>query len=281
MTETINQQKPESHSEKLSEKKKASPKLIFILGLVCGIVLVSLIIFILLLILSSEQPKFSQTNQPVKEEQNKEETKESSFDAPDKKIAEMKFFVMSFCPFGQQAEKGIIPVARLMGEKAKIEPHFVIYSNYGSPKEKYCLDKEAKYCSMHGLSEIKEDVRQLCLWKYQPEKWWDYVEKIDNTCRLDDIDTCWEKVAKEVGVNIKKIKKCFNQEAKDLLAEELKLNKKYGVRGSPQVFINDKEYSGSRSPEAYKQAICSGFKNPPKECQQKLEESGGSAKGGC
>ncbi len=36
------------------------------------------------------------------------------------------------------------------------------------------------------------------------------------------------------------------------------------------MIINGKVYSGSRSPEDYKEAICSGFTNPPSECNQNL-----------
>ncbi len=54
---------------------------------------------------------------------------------------------------------------------------------------------------------------------------------------------------------------------------EADLNTKYGVRGSPTLVINDKVVSINRSPEAYKEAICSAFTNPPEECNQKLSES--------
>lgn len=194
----------------------------------------------------------------------------------------VKFFVMSFCPYGQQAESGLKPVAELLGDKIEMEPHFVIYSNYGSGYPQYCLDQENKYCSMHGIQELNEDVRQLCIYKYQSDLFWSYVTEINSKCNLQNVDTCWETVASGVGIDVQKIKKCQQEEALSLLAEEVSLNQQYGVRGSPQVFINGQEYSGSRNPEAYKQAICSGFTTQPDECSQTLSATGSSnPSGGC
>jgi len=263
--------------------KNASPKLTFIFGIVLAVAIVSLIGLSALLVLSSQKTSLTSEVSAVIENKDSDNPQDvNSFTAAEKKdVAEMKFFVMTYCPFGQQAEKGIIPVARLMKDKAIIEPHYVIYSNYQGGGPKYCLDKESKYCSMHGINEVNEDVRQLCLWKYDQEKWWDYVETVNNTCQLTNIETCWKDAANKVGVDINQIETCFKNEAEDLLANELKLNKKYEVRGSPQVFINDTEYSGSRTPEAYKQALCSGFINPPEECNKTLSNEGGDANGGC
>ena len=199
---------------------------------------------------------------------------QAEFDAPDREKPNVKFFVMSYCPFGNQAEKGLEPVYRLLKDKVEWEPHYVIYSDYASGYPDYCLDEENKYCSMHGIQELNEDVRELCMWKYiDHDLWWDFLMKVNDECNSRNVDTCWEPIAKELGIDTEKIKECQEKEAIDLLAKEVELNQKYGVRGSPTVFINDERYSGARTPEAYKKAICSGFINPPEECQQILSGS--------
>jgi protein-disulfide isomerase len=192
-------------------------------------------------------------------------------------------FVMSFCPFGQQAERGLKPAIELLGDTIEFEPHYVIYSkDYGYSYPDYCLDKNAQYCSMHGIAELREDVRQLCIWKYEPDKFWPYVEKIyEGKCSLNDIDTCWKEQAQAVGIDVVKIEECFNNEAFVLLEEEVKLNKKYNVRGSPTILINETEYKGDRSPESFKDAICSAFDEQPEECSQELSGETGAASGGC
>ncbi|MEM4662884.1 MAG: thioredoxin domain-containing protein [Candidatus Diapherotrites archaeon] len=192
-------------------------------------------------------------------------------------------FVMSFCPYGQQAEKGLKPVAELLGDKINLEPHYVIYpGEYGYNYPDDCIDKEEKYCSMHGISELNENIRQLCIFKYQKEKFWDYIARIyEGNCTLKNIDTCWKTQAELVGIDVGKIEKCFEEEALELLEKEVELNKKYNVMGSPTVIINDTEYRGGRAPENYKLAICSAFYNPPEECSQKLSEQSGTSTGQC
>lgn len=207
---------------------------------------------------------------------------QTTFDAPDREKPNVKFFVMSFCPFGNQAESGLAPVFRLLGEKVEWEPHYVIYSNYRGGGPDYCLDNESKYCSMHGIQELHQDVRELCIWKYYNHSiWWDFVLEINKLCNSRNADTCWEPIAKELNIDVNKINTCLKDEAESLLEKELELNERYGVRGSPTVFINDKQYSGGRAPENYKQAICSGFIDKPEECSQILGTTSSSASGGC
>jgi len=202
-------------------------------------------------------------------------------DTPKTDIPKVELFVMSFCPYGNQAEEIMMPVAELLGDKADIKLHYVIYSNYGDSGPNYCLDKEAKYCSMHGIQELNQGVRELCVQKYQKNKFWDFVKEINSNCNYQDVDSCWEGIAEKIGVDVAKVKTCQKNEALDILAREVELNEKYGVRGSPQLLINEAEYQGSRTSEAYKQGICSAFNSVPDECSQALSSEGGSASGGC
>ena len=197
-------------------------------------------------------------------------------DTPD-----VKMFVMSYCPFGQQAEKGLQPVAEALAGVVEVEPRFVIYSNYGGGGPNYCIDEENKYCSMHGIKELKEDVRQLCIWKYDKDNFWAYVKKLNAECSLGNVDKCWEGVADAIGIDTGKIKACEEEEAIELLAEEVELMKKYGVSGSPTVIINDQKYNGPRTPEAYKSAICSAFNEAPEGCGTELSSETTAASGSC
>ncbi len=193
----------------------------------------------------------------------------------------VKMFVMSYCPYGQQAETGLKPAIELLGNTIDFEPHFVIYSDYASGYPEYCFDENNKYCSMHGISELNEDVRQLCIWKYEKDKFWDYVSGINANCSISEIETCWKEQAEKAGIDAEKIEQCFNEEALELLAAEKELNNQYGVSGSPTVLINETRYSGGRAPENYKLAICSAFNQEPEECSQELGDISGNASGQC
>jgi len=196
-------------------------------------------------------------------------------------VPDVQLFVMSFCSFGNQAEEIMMNVVNLLGNKANIELHYVIYSNYAGGGKDYCLDDEAKYCSMHGIQELNQGIRELCVQKYQKDKLWDFIKQVNANCNYQDVDSCWDSIARGVGVDVDMVKKCENEEGLAMAEQELQLNKKYGITGSPQLVINDEEYNGSRSAEAYKTAICEGFNALPNECSQTLSNDGGNTSGGC
>jgi thioredoxin-related protein len=207
---------------------------------------------------------------PMPEETTEQETSETS-DIPKTDKSQALLFVMSYCPYGNQAEAAMKPVVDLLGNKADIQLHYVIYSNYQGGGSKYCLDKDNKYCSMHGIQELNQDVREMCVQKYQQDKLWSFIEAVNSGCTSANVDSCWEAVAKSVGIDTAKIKTCQKNEALTLLEQEVQLAKKYGVSGSPQLVINDKEYSGARSAAGYKAAICAGFNSAPSECSQEVQ----------
>ncbi|MCD5396410.1 MAG: DsbA family protein [Candidatus Pacebacteria bacterium] len=197
---------------------------------------------------------------------------------------DVKLFVMSFCPFGDQAEEMLMPVVDLLKDKANIELHYIFYKNYASGYPEYCLDKENKYCAMHGIGELNQNIRELCVWKYQKDKFWDFVRAINKNATSKNVDEKWEEIAKNLGINVAKIKECQKNEIFSLLDNEIALTSKfypvqdpkaYGkeesvISASPTLVINGIIYTGNRSSEDYKRAICSAFKNPPKECEVDL-----------
>jgi glutaredoxin len=194
----------------------------------------------------------------------------------------VKMFVMAYCPYGQQAEAGLGPAIEAINmNNIAFEPHFVIYSNYGDGGPNYCFDNESLYCSMHGINELREGVRQMVIWKYYPEKWWAYVDKVNAETSTSDIESKWKAIATSVGLDADHVQDYFDSEALDLLAAESALNDQYGVRGSPTIFINDVQYSGGRAPEDFKAGICGAFNTPPSGCNETLSAAGSTASGGC
>ena len=204
-------------------------------------------------------------------EENGETTTQT--DTPKADTAQALLFVMSYCPYGNQAEAAMKPVVDLLKDKADIQLHYVIYSNYQGGGSTYCLDKDSKYCSMHGIQELNQDVRELCIQKYQKDKLWAFIEAVNNGCTANNVDSCWENIAKSAGIDTAKIKDCQKNEALTLLEQEVQLGKKYGISGSPQLVINDKEYSGARTAAGYQAAICAGFNSVPSECSQEVKGS--------
>jgi protein-disulfide isomerase len=170
-------------------------------------------------------------------------------------------FVMSYCPYGTQIEKGVIPVQQLLGSKADININFVQYT-------------------MHGQKEGDENTAQYCIQKEQKDKYWQYL-----TCFLDKSDSagCQDKA----GIDKTKLQACiasadseFNissdmaagsQYPRYRVNEEMA--KKYGIQGSPGLVINEKMISSGRDSESLKKAICCAFNKKPAECGQTLSSA--------
>jgi len=203
---------------------------------------------------------------------------------PKSEKPEVKLFVMSFCPYGNQAEEVVKPVVDLLGKVVEIEPRYVISENYASGYPAFCLDKENKYCSMHGINELNQDIREICVYKNQKDKFWDFVLEVNKSCSVENVETCWKEAASKTGVNVNAVLACQRENSQKYAAEEKELNKKYNVSGSPTLVINGVQFddSGRRTPEDYKKAICGAFENPPKECETVLgSETQAPAGGGC
>lgn len=211
---------------------------------------------------------------------------------------EVKLFVMSFCPFGLQAEKAILPAMQLLKDKADIGIYYVNYV-------------------MHGKKEADQNIRQYCIEKEQNDKFNPYL-----TCFATyDVSACQKAAAalkdaaaaqaaaeacynpahstcaSKAGIDTAKLEACYSKtfselklsaNAKDYEYSQEKgfpafalhdeLNKQFSVQGSPTLVINGGEVQNvTRSPEGFKTAICNAFNNKPAECDQKLSESAASA----
>jgi hypothetical protein len=187
-------------------------------------------------------------------------------------------YVMAFCPYGTQAETVMSPVVDLLGSKADIRIRYIT-SVSGSTVDS--VD------SLHGMQEAKEDLRQVCINRYYPEKTWDYLDTFNNACypSWQDavvLDSCWKNTTAALGIDSAKIESCAGgPEGLALLKADETASAKDGAYASPTLFINGVKYAGARTPEAFKQAICSSFETVPSECSTVLSSVSSSASGGC
>jgi hypothetical protein len=203
--------------------------------------------------------------------QTTETTQPATFEPTKTDKPTAMLFVMSFCPYGQQAETAMKPVVDLLGDKVVFEPHFIVSVSGDTVS------------SLHGDYEAKEDMRQACIWKnYGQNTFWTYVSYIDSKCNKDNIDTCWKDAAKAAKITTSKIDSCVSKEGLTLMKNEEALSTQNQVSGSPTLIINSALYNGGRTADAYKTAICSAFKTAPSDCSKTLSSnSTATATGGC
>jgi len=169
----------------------------------------------------------------------------------DKPVVDL--FVMSYCPYGTQMEKGIIPAVEALGSKITFNLKFVSYT-------------------MHGDKEATENMRQYCIVKNSPAKLLGYLKCFLKTTAGDIADA--DKCLTDQGINKATIDSCVttNNEkfavkagATDFAVDKAD-NEKYGVQGSPTLVINGVTSNSGRDSASILKAICGSFNTPPAEC---------------
>jgi hypothetical protein len=186
--------------------------------------------------------------------------------APEKTEAENKtdvptvdLFVMSYCPYGLQMERGILPAVEALGNKIKFNLKFVSYT-------------------LHGQKEVDENVNQYCIQKTQSAKLDNYLK-----CFWKDSKGSSAACMKSVGINAAQVSTCVTDANKQFAPTEKAFNidkdenVKFGVQGSPTLVVNGTTLASGRDSASVLKAICSGFSNQPKECSAKLSATAPAA----
>jgi glutaredoxin len=172
-------------------------------------------------------------------------------------------YVMSFCPYGTQAETSMGPVADLLKSKADFRIRYITTVS-GTTAD--------SVASLHGSGEAQEDLRQVCINKYYPEKFWSYINTFNVQCypswqNTTALGSCQKKTMAAFSMDSAKIDTCSQgTEGITLLKADQTASDNNHAKSSPMLFINGVLYSGSRTSEAYKQAVCNSFETAPAEC---------------
>lgn len=132
-------------------------------------------------------------------------------------------------------EQGRIDVFMSLYDKY-MEDWLKLLKEYNPIVHFLAVKKNGEFSSAHGDAEIEENLRCVCIQKYYPERFWDYI-----ICRAHNIQsTWWEDCA--VGVDTAKIKYCAqSEEGKKLLEDNLSLNKEIEVMFGPAFLLDNNQ----------------------------------------
>ena len=129
-------------------------------------------------------------------------------------------YVMSFCPYGTQAETGVIPAVKKLGADGKLNLYFIGNEQAGS------------FSSLHGQAEVDEDIRQLCALKQSSSKALDYILCVNED--ISNVATKWKDCANQAGLDVSSMERCSTgDEGKSLLSESFKKSDEAGASASP------------------------------------------------
>lgn len=179
----------------------------------------------------------------------------------DKPVVEL--FVMAYCPYGTQVEKGILPVVNLLKDKIQFDLKFCDYA-------------------MHGKQEVDEQLNQVCIKQNEPDKLLSYLKcflaegKGADCLKSEGVDQ--GKLSDCVAKTDAKYKVTENFNNKETwLSGQFPLfdvykddNTKYSVQGSPTLVINGVTSDAGRDASSILKAVCGAFNNQPEECKTEL-----------
>lgn len=184
----------------------------------------------------------------------------------------VQLYVMSYCPYGNQAEDTLLPVYNLLKDKVNFNVSFIVSVSGDTVS------------SLHGANEVTEDEREaFILSQYGFGKWMTFAAYVNANCGSASSVSCWEAAANAAGLNPADITAGVAAKGLSLMKDSEAASNAVGATGSPTMLINGVEstavYQYGDS-EAYKQAICNAFTTAPAECATVLSSSTNSASAG-
>lgn len=194
-------------------------------------------------------------------------------DSSEEKIPELEnptaeLYIWSYCPYGVTALGPFADVASLLGDYADFKVHL--------------------YYAGHGDFEEQQNKIQACIQELDYEdEYWNYAktfaDEIYENCYGDaDCDKIESiNLMDSLGIDSDAVMACVDSQGDALLDEHYNAAKDAGVTGSPTLIVNGIKVSVSRTAEAFKGAVCSGFSSVPEECGQELDSTGTTASGSC
>ena len=201
------------------------------------------------------------------------DSSETNAQIPKSETPKVDLYVMSFCPYGNQAENTMASAYTLLKDKIDFNVHYIVNNNNG------------EITSLHGQKEVDQNMREACVEKnYGMDKWWDFTTYVNENCGSDG--SCWQEAAQETGLSVNNIQNCVDQEGIELMKEDAQISSENGASGSPTMLINGTKTQAVYNygqPNKYKEAVCSAFEEEAENCSEELEplEGANSAGGSC
>ena len=141
----------------------------------------------------------------------------------------LELFVMSYCPYGVQAEEQLIPIVKEFGDTIDFRLQFI-----AQEKAKPSAQDITPFVSLHGYPEVAENIRQLLIAREYPDQYLDYI-----LCRGKKLEKSWEDCAEKLGIDVAKIQTLFDTpEAEQLFRENIRRAAELGIKASPTILVD-------------------------------------------
>jgi hypothetical protein len=183
---------------------------------------------------------------------------------PEKPVVEL--FVMSYCPFGLQIEKGLIPVLDTLNDSINFSVKFCSYA-------------------MHGKKEIDEQLTQYCIQREHIDRYIPYlrcflVDGNTSGClnltgiNASDLAGCTQSADIEYNITQSYINRNTWISGRfppfDIYKEE---TEQYDIYASPTLLVNGTIIDTYRDPKSLLETVCAGFAAKPASCDANLSDA--------
>ena len=207
---------------------------------------------------------------------------------------------MSQCPFGMKAQNKLLPMVEKYHERINMNMRYIATDVEGklSEEEKqvrqqlaeeqkkkmeleatkkkeeesgqpgckasFEIDPNAKFQSLHGPSEVDENIRQLIVSKLYPDQFLTFILE-----RNKNIYGDWKPVAKKLKIDPTEIQKAMTDGRGDTwFRENIKPGNDMGISASPTIRINQEPYTNTIEATPVLYEICQGMEDPMPECKK-------------
>ena len=149
----------------------------------------------------------------------------------------LELFVMSYCPYGVQAEEKLLPIVKEFGDEIDFKLQFI-----AQEKNEPSAQDITPFTSLHGYPEVAENIRQLLIAQEYPDRYLDYI-----LCRGKKLDKSWEDCAEKLGINVAKIQALSDSpEVEQLFRENIKRAAELGIKASPTILVDGHQFRANQ-----------------------------------
>lgn len=166
----------------------------------------------------------------------------------------LDLYVMSQCPYGVEAEKGVVEAKKQLGAGLDVAVHFI---GDGAP---------GSLSSMHGPAEVTGDLAQVCVIEQARDRTLAFIDCQNQNPRA--VDTNWRECAQKLGIEVAPLEACIKgEQGQKLLAASFDDAKKRGAQASPTIYLAGKPYEAGRKGRDFVRAACDAFEGKkPEAC---------------
>lgn len=116
-----------------------------------------------------------------------------------------------------------------------------VMRNFNPTVHFLAVEQKEGFEAAKGNLELEDDLRAVCVGKYYPENFWDYL-----ICRAKNVNTSWWQDCLN-GADYEKIRSCARgEEGRQLLKENIALNREAEVMFGPTYLLDNQEIFASR-----------------------------------